>query len=273
MSITLLREPGYYGRPLFERQAWQLYGKAKFPNYDRFWQAYVVPRIRPTPPYIKFLDNVTFEERQIIRLHQIIFHRLSNIYDRKPLKNQPTELQKGRRLLFTLDKLNSICDILEKLLLILLASSNETSKENSVAKQYVRRLCDRQARIEATHPPGKLYSLDNIPPYPPDVTILLGELKAIHNTYDLQAFSLVAKQIRSDCKIAGSLKSFHANGWMPFQNPIHSITEADRTALQSILGDHDSAHEFVVSQSDQLLATINDLYGKQLLPRVQKHAL
>ena len=269
MSKTLLREPGYYGRPLLERQAWQLYGKAKFPNYDRFWQAFVVPRIRPTAPYIKFLGDVSHVERRIIRLHQVIFRLFNNVYDYKPYTGYRAEWHEEGNFLFSLNALSSICDDVEELILLLLAVSGKALEQQASAKQYVLRLYDRRAKIVAMHVPGKRYSLSDLPKDPPPVTILPSELKLIRTAYDLHDYSPVAKQIRAYRKAVDTLDTFNIDRFMPSHDPLRPITEADAAALQSILGNYSSMHELVVDQADQLLPVIDDLYGKQLISLIK----
>lgn len=134
MSRTLRRKPGYYGRPLYERQAWKRFGRRRFPNYDSFWQAFVVPLIRPKPYYIKYLEDVTPEQRQIIRLHQRIFRLFYSVYVSKPYSHEPADWFEGRHFLSRLYRLTTICDHFEELLL-LISISPKTTKYQAVAEQ------------------------------------------------------------------------------------------------------------------------------------------
>lgn len=257
MSRALRREPGYFGRPIYERQAWQQFGRRRFPNYDRFWQAFVVPLIRPRPLYIMYREGVSLEQRRIIRDHQVIFRLFGSVLNDKPENNQDADWYDGYCFLSLLKRLNLIFDYFEDLLVILPAVGNDTHRGYEVAKQYVQRLNDRQAKIKA-------HVIERL-----KLTVRASELKTIHKSYDLRAYDPIAKRIRTYRDTVQALESFNRSIEIDPFAPIPPITKADLLALQSIRGSYNSARELIFDQAYQLLAVINDMYGKQLIPLVK----
>lgn len=256
MGMTLKREPGYYGRPIEERQAWQQFGRRRFPNYDRFWQAFVTPLISPIAPYIRFTTDVSPEKRRIIRAHQIIFRLFGSIINDKPKNDRDVDWYDGYRFLTLLKRLNLICEYFEDLLLILLSISNDTHNGRQAGKRYVQRLNDRRANIKA------MYIIEH-----PKVVVRASELKAAGEAFDLQVYLPIAKRIRAYRKTVQALESFNRS-IEPFA-PIPPITKADLLELENIRGSYNSVLELIFDQAYQLLAVINDIYGEQLIPLIK----
>src|ERR1039457_4109468 len=147
MSITVFREPGYYGRPHFERQAWPLFGEQKFSNYERFWQAFVPQRINPITLYIKFLPEISSEERRIIKLNYSILRIFYHIYDYKPSTGMLADWHERGKLIFSLNRLETICDKVDWLLFFVLVVTGELGEQHPVRKGYKQRVAERKANI------------------------------------------------------------------------------------------------------------------------------
>jgi hypothetical protein len=202
-----------------------------------------------------YLEGVSLEQRRIIRNHQIIFRLFGSILDDKSKKDQDADRYDGYHFLSLLKRLSMICEYFEDLLVILPAVGNDTHRGYRVAKQYVQRLNDRQAKIPA-------YVIER-----PKLTVRASELKKIHKSYDLRAYDPIATQIRTYYEAVKELESFNRN--IEIFAPIPPITDADLLELQNIRGSYNSARELITDQAYKLLAVINDIYGKQLIPLVK----
>jgi hypothetical protein len=285
------RKPGYYGRPEFERQLWPLFGEAKFPNYENFWQTFVPPRTNPKTPYIKFLSEVSRYERRIIQLNYRTLRVFGRVYDDKSYTGRHTEAAwyKERTFIAALDRLNLICSNVDWLLFLCLLKSGKLDEQHSVFVDFQQRVKEHKAKVIAANAPykGRKLSLDDFPPHVPGLTLSPGDLQATKDHYDLSGYHRVEKQLRSYQKRISLLKLYDLAGqFVMFDAPIGSKTDephqreeyrqaaylADQPAIKKIIGDYPTMPDLVQAQADQLIAALNSIWGEQLVPMFSRES-
>ncbi len=118
MNSYTIDSPDSCGGDNTERAAWSLFAKEKFPNYELFWQRFVVARTdRPTD--IHFAAGVPPTDREIAAIHYSILHNFYVVYDWLNKKQADPATEK---LWFEIAfvKLSNVCDLTEELLFRLL---------------------------------------------------------------------------------------------------------------------------------------------------------
>ncbi len=78
---------------IYEKEAWDLFVKDYFPNYEKFWQKFIIPRTeRPDSQDMKL--GLSENEQKIIMLHYsiiinlyFVFNDIENAYNRKDFEN------------------------------------------------------------------------------------------------------------------------------------------------------------------------------------------
>ncbi|MDD4294995.1 MAG: hypothetical protein PHP69_05735 [Candidatus Omnitrophica bacterium] len=70
-----------------EKETWNLFIKNYFPNYEKFWISFVVPRTK-RPINIMAKANIHFDEKRIMMLHYTILNHLSFVFKNFSNPNQ-----------------------------------------------------------------------------------------------------------------------------------------------------------------------------------------
>ncbi len=123
MTINLIESPGNKGGDKIEKLGWPLFGKDKFPNYEVFWQNFVVPRTNRNQD-IHIASDTAQKDREIASIHYAIFHSFYVIYYWLASKVQSVE-DEDKFFEYSSMKLSNVCDLVEELLFkLLIATGN-----------------------------------------------------------------------------------------------------------------------------------------------------
>jgi len=123
-----------------EKVAWGLFVQSKFPNYEIFWQKFVVPRTkRSSGQGIMASKGIPSEEKIISMLHYSI---LNNMYLYYAYFNQINDVINGANVFeFLYIKLSSIIDMTEEFLyryLVFLGKVNKTKIHEQNADKSIK---------------------------------------------------------------------------------------------------------------------------------------
>jgi hypothetical protein len=287
-SITMAQPftdfPKRFNTSKIEKQGWVLFGEQKFPNYKPFWHSFVEPRLKHSW-YLACLPDTPVEERRIIRLNRSIFNQFYHVYTY--INSDDTDEVEGhakRDFRVSLWRLADICDKLELLLLVVLVMTHNPD-EHPVYQDYVRRIAERQAKIEEERVAnrGRSFRLTEIPESPPPVAILPSELMAVQDKFNLKAYLPIAERVRHYDAALDVLPSLDAT-WLPRHAEVldeatrmrvdeedRAIELADEPALQKIVGDYASMRDLVQDQVDPLITEVNRIWGEQVLPLIYQY--
>ncbi len=272
-----------------ERRGWLLFSEAKFPNYQRFWQTFVVPRTKHAKYYtsdLNILDDVPEQERRIIALNYHVFTDLYYVY-RSLEKKQGTPSRERWDFRTSVSHLAAACDRIDSLLFTLLRVTNELPVSDPVRQAYDQRIADHKAAVEIAYAPykGHLHG-DEAPPRVPHIPVLLPtELAVIRAYFDLTAFDLLATQMHHNKEAIKTLRTSYPRYWYKDYDKLiapkikteegkaseQAIVEATQAALQTILADHPTLRDPTKELVDSLTAEINKIWGQQILPLLAKH--
>jgi hypothetical protein len=266
-----------------ERRGWLLFAEAKFPNYQRFWQTFVVPRTKHAKYYtvdLNILANVPEQERRIIELNYYIFTDLYAVY-RSFEKKRGTPSKERSDFRISLSQLAAACDRTDLLLFMFLRITNELPVSDPVRQAYDHRIANHKAAVEVANAPYKdqLIGMDNEPPRIPRIPALIpSELTAIREHCDLTAFDTIAGRIRHHKEAITALRAASPKYWRkeydkhiaPSIKPEDESAEqarvaANETAIRAILGDHATMRGLTKELADSLTAELNIIWGQQVL--------
>jgi hypothetical protein len=268
-----------------EKEGWALFGQAKFPNYELFWQEFVGSRTKPSC-HIAILKDVPDDERRIIFLNHSIFCSFYRVYARLA-KQPPKDMFASRDFAVSLRSLAWSCENIELLFFVLLVVTGSLDEQHPAVLRYTQRMgaSKTKAKTAVTVTRGGSLRRDEIPSSPPRVVILPDELEVTRNTLDLPAYSEVANRIRHYKDATEALPTFHARNWLPHQTwhlnskdharlneELRQQTLADEHALRGIVGDYPLQRDLIAQLADNLISEVNQSWGKQLLPIVHKYA-
>lgn len=271
-----------------ERRGWLLFAEARFPNYQRFWQTFVVPRTKHAKYYttdLNILADVPEQERRIIELNHYVFTDLYAVY-RSLEKKQGTPSRERSDLRVSLSHLVAACDRTDLLLFTLLIVTNELPVADPIRQAYDQRIADHKAAVEAARAPykGQLIGMDNEPLRIPRISILLPtELAAIREHFDLAVFDAIAGQIRRHKETITALRAETPKYWRkdydkhiapsikPENEPAEQAKAAtNEAAIRTLLGDHPTLRSLTRELVSTLTVEINSIYGQQVLPLLSK---
>jgi len=135
-----------------EKVGWDLFIQDKFPNYEKFWQQFVVPRRRKGSIHHK--ADLPMIEKEIIMLHYAIFRHLFFIY------NNLDSLERLEDFESRYIRLVSVLDIVEEFLIKLLTLSKKLNLSDEFLGKFSKEeLHFDTTRAKETIEKGKNYTL------------------------------------------------------------------------------------------------------------------
>ena len=132
MTEYKINSPGDYGGDKTEKEAWPLFAREKFPNYELLWQRFVVFRTN-RPNSIHISQGIPLGDREIVSIHYSILHSFYVIYKWLSEKEVDGAIEK-QLLKYAYMKLSSICDLTEELLFKLLVLSGKIDSSSPRGK-------------------------------------------------------------------------------------------------------------------------------------------
>src|SRR5665213_3627288 len=118
MTQNFIESPGEEGGDKIERLGWPVFGRDKFPNYEVFWQHFVVPSTNRNQN-IHFASDTDQKDREIASIHYAIFHSFYLIYAWLGSQARSVE-EEDKSFEYSSMKLSNVCDLVEELLFKLL---------------------------------------------------------------------------------------------------------------------------------------------------------
>lgn len=243
-----------------EQEGWPLFGKNKFPNYEIFWQKFVVPKTnRPLDIHPK--DETTDEECEIMSIHWQIFNNFNFIY--KKLRDGFDEDAFDHSYI----KLSNTCDLTEELIfkLLLYYGKIDSSMVEVKPKKDIIKITNKFVFTEITRRGS--YSI----PVSNRISIIkkaiTKELSAKVEDYGAQSGRI--RLYRNT--IAHSWQSFHINGMVP--NPdyvknyqtwvkVTRIIKSNDTArkIRMIANHYIKKEDLITRETEELVHLLNQIW-------------
>jgi len=101
---------GNYGGDKIERYGWPVFGKSRFPYYEKFWRLFVVPKTN-RPIDIHYKKGIEISQKEICSIHYSIYSHFYSIYDF--IENHAID---RTTFDFCFMRLSNICDLVEEFL-------------------------------------------------------------------------------------------------------------------------------------------------------------
>lgn len=255
-KLFTIEAEGNYGGDKIEKHGWPLFGKEKFPNYEKFWQLFVVPKTN-RPSDIHYSSSKTnLEERAVGSIHYAIFQNFNYIYSslKTGLSEESFEL--------SFIKLSNNCDLVEELLFRILIYCKKETIENVISGVKLKK-----PKLESDK------TIKNDLNKKGSYTIaIINRIEIIKKHFEFSKYLTLSGRIRNYRNtIAHSWQSFQVNDLVPKVEFVQEYKDWIKVTDIVKSGNQDQISKMVTSQytkrdelisgyADQLITIINIIW-------------
>ncbi|MHA1265103.1 MAG: hypothetical protein ACTSRS_07675 [Candidatus Helarchaeota archaeon] len=199
---------------VIEREAWGLFLEKHFPNYERFWLYFVVPRTNRDRERsdIRIKDGIEYDDRKIMMLHYSILVHFYYIY--KDLKNAYKQ-ESFEHMYIRLSAITDICE--EFLLRVLLWECKGTFRDSlktllgiSELEKSMRKRIKRIEKIKEGKLNDILKALDDGRNYAPPI---MTKKRILTLLLEMN----LSNKLNSSFKLIRDYRNFIVHSWTMFK--------------------------------------------------------
>lgn len=252
-----------------EQSGWSLFGKGKFPNYEIFWQRYIVP-LTNRPTDIHLSPTATLEQSEIATIHYTIYYNFHRIYTwlSNAVGDEDFEQDKFEQAFV---KLSNACDLTEELLFRVLANIGKFDQTHTSFQRVENRNFKRDKRAKLEQLFTKVTAFGTLSKRGSLSLTIINRVNVLKSFLNLETYLKISEPIRSyrnilvhsanSIQIDGAVPRIdHAKEYLDWTKVTNIVRSNDLTAKETLKKNFADRRDLALQETDKLIAELNLLW-------------